>query len=279
MSFHTKVSSITLNFRSFCIERSPVKHTVRAAHNGAADRFENSPRFQRVFIAQEWRRLYTAAVFASFAWNNRIPVEFSWNWKETAVCRNRPIFLRSFVPFVIVPVTNSRRKDSRYDLYISTRISMLDTFSTPRQKFLLVQGLSKYFTKESDKSARENSSNHPCCSIAIRIYEREREVETSKSRARSKASSAPHQSLNRKRSRAVCRPIWRTSIFLLGYLPPHSTNHDSIFDLAKISSRSKDRAPLFKGGKTEQTGWTVADSRKIFAEWNAELRYPRIKGD
>lgn len=113
----------------------------------------------------------------------------------------------------------------------------------------------------------------------LRQREKEREVETSKSCARSKASSAPHQSLNRKRSRAVCRPIWRTSIFLLGYLPPHSTNHDSIFDLAKISSRSKDRAPLFKGGKTEQTGWTVAGSRKIFVEWNAELRYPWIKGD
>lgn len=53
MSFRTKVSSITLNFRSFCIERSPVKHTVRAAHNGAADRFENSPRFQRGFSSRK----------------------------------------------------------------------------------------------------------------------------------------------------------------------------------------------------------------------------------
>lgn len=36
----------------------------------------------------------------------------------------------------------------------------------------------------------------------------------------SKASCAPHQSLNRKRSRLVCRPIWRSSTFFLSY-PPH----------------------------------------------------------
>ena len=95
----------------------------------------------------------------------------------------------------------------------------------------------------------------------------------------SKASGAPHQSLNRKRSRLVCRPIWRTSTLLLGSSRPPplaSTNHDSIFDLAKISSpaASKDghrhggggcpRTP--EGGKTEQTAWTVAGARKIFAE-------------
>lgn len=142
--------------------------------------------------------------------------------------------------------------------------------------------LSKVYRNISRKSRTNPRERIPRIILVVLSrseFTRKREMETSKSRARSKASSAPHQSLNRKRSRAVCRPIWRTSIFLLGYLPPHSTNHDSIFDLAKISSRSKDRAPLFKGGKTEQTGWTVADSRKIFAEWNAELRYPRIKGD
>ena len=42
---------------------------------------------------------------------------------------------------------------------------------------------------------------------------------TSKSYGGSKASCAPHQSLNRKRSRLVCRPIWRTSTFLLSPSP------------------------------------------------------------
>lgn len=247
MSFHTKVSSITLNFRSFCIERSPVKHTVRAAHNGAADRFENSPRFQRVFIAQEWRRLYTAAVFASFAWNNRIPVEFSWNWKETAVCRNRPIFLRSFVPFVIVPVTNSRRKDSRYDLYISTRISMLDTFSTPRQKFLLVQGLSKYFTKESDKSARENSSNHPCCSIAIRIYEKERGGNVKK--PCSVKSKLRTSSILKSETKSSRLPTYLENVHLPSRLSP------SAFDESRLDFRlGQDFFPV-QGSRAAIQGW------------------------
>lgn len=169
--------------------------------------------------------------------------------------------------FSIRPIYFNAYFDARYIFHSTTKIS-----PCPRSIEIFHERVGQIRTREFLESSllfyRDQN-----------LREREREVETSKSRARSKASSAPHQSLNRKRSRAVCRPIWRTSIFLLGYLPPHSTNHDSIFDLAKISSRSKDRAPLFKGGKTEQTGWTVADSRKIFAEWNAELRYPRIKGD
>lgn len=179
------------------------------------------------------KRLYTAAVFASFAWNNRIPVEFSWNWKETAVCRNRPIFLLRSLRY-------PRYKTERFSI---RPISQRDArYISHDKNFFLSNRLSRYLTKVS--SAREDSSNHPCC-----FYRFDQNLrETSKSCARSKASSAPHQSLNRKRSRAVCRPIWRTSIFLPGYLPPRSTNHDSILDLAR------DFFPV-QGSRAAIQGW------------------------
>lgn len=69
------------------------------------------------------KRLYTAAVFASFAWNNRIPVEFSWNWKETAVCRNRPIFLLRSLRY-------PRYKTERFSIRPIYLNATLDTFPT-----------------------------------------------------------------------------------------------------------------------------------------------------
>lgn len=243
MSFHTKVSSITLDFRSFCIERSPVKHTARAAHNGAADRFENSPRFQRVFIAQEWRRLYTAAVFAaSFASNNRIPVEFSWNWKETAVCRNRPIFLRSFV----TPVTKSRRKDSRYDLYISTR---LDTFSTT--KISPCPRSIEISREELDKSARKNSSNHPCCSTTIRIYDRERERERGGNVKKlcSVKSKLRTSSILKSETKSSRLPTYLENVHLPSRLSP------SAFDESRLDFRlGQDFFPV-QGSRAAIQGW------------------------
>lgn len=180
------------------------------------------------------KRLYTAAVFASFAWNNRIPVEFSWNWKETAVCRNRPIFLLRSLRYKLETERFSIRSiyfNAMLDTFPMIKISPCPTIEISHQSVLRARGFLE-------------------SSLLFLSFRSEftRNRETSKSCARSKASSAPHQSLNRKRSRAVCRPIWRTSIFLPGYLPPRSTNHDSILDLAR------DFFPV-QGSRAAIQGW------------------------
>lgn len=197
-------------------------------------------------------------VFASFPSNNRIPLEFSWNWKETAVCTEigpfSPPFVPSSPPLVTPFVTKSEDGKILYDsirrIYFK-RVSILAIHI-----FHATIKISPSPTSIRNISPKvlsgANLRERICLESSLLFYhdfEFTREVETSKSCARSKASSAPHQSLNRKRSRVVCRPIWRTSIFLLGsYLPPHSTKSRLDFRLGQ------DFFPV-QGSRAAIQGW------------------------
>lgn len=192
------------------------------------------------------------------------------------------------LPFVTL-VTKSTR-DSRYDLY-SKASQCSRTLQYPRRSIRCGT------TKISPPSSRYRTilrfdkalhRNFPRCrsfslsllrptipSALLRRVCGETKEEQKVTRLKSELRTS---SILKSETKSTRLPTYLEIVHLLSQLPSASTNRDSIFNLAKISSSLESRAPPFVGGLAraagwkKQTAWMVAGARKIFAEWNAKLR-------
>ena len=216
-SFHTKESSIIRNFRSFCRERKLAKHrdSIR----------KNSSWFHRI---SSWKNgSVCSRPILKVHGNNRIPragrlVKFERNrgmhGPFSAALRYsryevderfsiRPIF--QGVPMLANTPVPASLDTLRHDKNFTTTVAISNDFTVR-------QGVAQEFPSLSFFFSYATSSTNSFNPLTYLVERRKR----SRKLRCSKASCAPHQSLNRKRSRLVCRPIWRSSTFFLSY-PPH----------------------------------------------------------
>lgn len=108
--------------------------------------------------------------------------------------------------------------------------------------------------------------------ISIRIYER------NVKKLRSVESKLGTSSILKSETKSSRLPTYLENVHLPSRLSP------SAFDESRLDSRLGQRflpGPRIarRYSRVEKPSRRVAGPRKIFAEWNAELRYPRIKGD
>lgn len=162
------------------------------------------------------KRLYTAAVFASFAWNNRIPVEFSWNWKETAVCRNRPIFLLRSLRY-------PRYKTERFSIRPIYLNATLDTF--PTIKISSCPIVYRDISPKCPPRERIPRIILVVSIISIRIYER------NVKKLRSVESKLGTSSILKSETKSSRLPTYLENVHLPSRLSP------SAFDESRLDSR------------------------------------------
>lgn len=161
------------------------------------------------------KRLYTAAVFASFAWNNRIPVEFSWNWKETAVCRNRPIFLLRSLRY-------PRYKTERFSI---RPISQRDARYISHDKNFFLSNIYRDISPKCPPRERIPRIILVVSIVSIRIYER------NVKKLRSVESKLGTSSILKSETKSSRLPTYLENVHLPSRLSP------SAFDESRLDSR------------------------------------------
>lgn len=234
-------------------------------------------------------------------------IEFRVPIVSYKIGRKPPICMAHFPPLASVTlVTKSTSGDSRYDLYFKTRRSAREHSRTKRrsrhaaarQKFhrhRVTMAISSDFTVRQGVAQEFVPPPPPSISLFISglslpllfvlpsyVSRREKHIK----KLRWLKSELRTSSILKSETKSTRLPTYLENVHRpprfpssppSSHRPPlASTNHDSIFDLAKISSPAAwrdghrhgggefPRTP--EGGKTEQTAWTVAGARKIFAE-------------